>query len=138
MIIKGVDDIVLTPSLSVCNTIPSIAIPQDYTPYTTEKTTTLSTQPSIRDLSCNFETPCSWNNSISSLNWIVVNATTAANVYNGPDKDHTLNSGDGQLITPNVLPNSSSYATAGYNSPYMNGSICIEFYYYIYGAEVYF
>jgi hypothetical protein len=120
----------------VCNTLPMSALPQDVTTTSTIMTT-LSTESSIKELSCNFEAPCSWNNSISSFNWIVINGSTAASIYNGPDKDHTTNLGYGQFIIPNVLSNISSYATAEYNSPYMIGSKCIEFYYYMYGAQVY-
>jgi hypothetical protein len=125
----------LTPGTVGCNTVPSMAIPQDYTTSTSTYLTSTS-QPSIKDLSCNFENICSWKNSVSSFNWIVINGSTAANSFKGPSVDHTLNTDSGSLLTPNVTSNLASYSTANYLSPLMNGSKCIEFYYYMYGPVV--
>ena len=133
--IKGIDDIVLTPGSGICNTIPSVAKPQDLT-STTTLTTTLSTQASNKELSCNFESVCSWSNGATNFNWIVVNGSTAASSFKGPSVDHTLNTEAGLLLTPNVLPSFTTYSTANYYSPFVSGSKCVEFYYYMYGSEV--
>ena len=136
IIIKGVDDIILLPTSGTCNTLPTIAVPDNLKPTTTKITTKATTLPPIRELSCNFEVACSWTDSVSSFNWKVVKASTAFSSLKGPNFDHTLNSENGSLLTPNVLPSLNSYATANYYSPFSTGSKCIEFYYYMYGPEV--
>jgi hypothetical protein len=125
----------MVPGSGICNTIPIVAKPQDLT-STSTLTTTLSTQQSIKELSCNFETPCSWNNGATNFNWIVVNGSTSANSFKGPSVDHSLNTEAGMLLTPNVLSSFATYSTANYYSPVVSGSKCVEFYYYLYGSEV--
>lgn len=65
------DDISLATS-GICKTLP-IAATQDYSTITTTQMTTVITQPSILELSCDFERPCSWNNTATSFNWMIIN-----------------------------------------------------------------
>lgn len=130
----GADDIVLTPSV-FCQTIPTSAAQPTYS-TTTTTTTTLSTLPSIDSLSCSFENSCRWNNDGATFDWIVISASTAYSQFNGPNFDHTLNSDKGFMLTPNVTQDLSAYSTASYNSPLVNGTKCVEFFYYMLGPQV--
>ena len=97
--------------------------------------TTVTTQPSILELSCDFERPCSWNNTATSFNWMIIKPSSSSSTYK-PNVDHTLNSESGSLITPNVSSSLSANSIASYSSPFTSGQKCIEFYYYMYGPQV--
>jgi hypothetical protein len=64
-----------------------------------------------------------------------MSANTSSSLYNGPSVDHTLNSDSGSFATV-IITNFSSYSTSSFASPLMNGTKCIEFWHYMYGAEV--
>jgi hypothetical protein len=120
---------------SNCNPVPLIAVPDDAL-LTTTISTTLSTQPSIKELDCDFERSCSWNNSNSNrFKWTILTAKEAYENYNGPKLDHTLNSSFGSLVAP-IYPTFSPFSSTFYTSPLINGTKCIEFWYYAYGEEV--
>lgn len=130
----GIDDIKFTFSSATCFTVPGFAIPQDQ--HTTTAATTRTTRPSIESLDCSFETACGWTNVPSArCNWTVVNAGQANQIYNGPSFDHTKNDPSGSYIIP-LAANYSDYFTGSYMSPLLRGSKCLEFWYYMYGADV--
>jgi hypothetical protein len=103
---------------------------------TTLSTTQLTTQPSNIELDCDFERSCFWNNlNSTTFKWKILTAKEAYENYNGPKLDHTLNSSFGSLVAP-IYPTFSPFYSTYYISPPLNGTKCIEFWYYVYGEEV--
>lgn len=113
---------------------PLEANPEYFIPSTSTTPLTI-TLPSIHDYDCDFERNCLWKNTGKTLNWTVIRASDANKLYNGPDIDHSTQSGDGSYLA--ILDKPASGASiAYYSSPNMNGTKCLEFFYYIYGSEV--
>lgn len=109
------------------------------TPQTTDQPTT--TQPSIIELDCDFEessSPCKWfnNPSNSNGNWTVKSGREGTQLsISAPSGDHTTGTLDGRYLTlQDVYINNSS--KVGWHSPNMNGTKCLEFWYYIYASKV--
>ena len=134
----GVDDIEFDTGSSVCSTIPLAAGPADYTTRTTS-TTTRTTPSSYGEFDCDFESPCPWRNSLTNnyFNWTIQKALTSSSFIFSPQKDHTLDSELGSFAGV-LSSNYTRYAKSALISPLMNGTRCVEFWYYMYGSEVKF
>jgi len=133
----GIDDITFKTPF-VCNFLPSTASPSF---STTESSTftTPTTQPSIAEFDCDFETSnCAWFNNPNNtlVNWKVVKASSISNEYS-PLTDHTLINDNNQFGSYLTLSAASSSKTKVlFSSPLMNCTKCVAFWYYMYGTEV--
>lgn len=130
----AVDSITLRTGTVGCSVFPSEAQFQIFT--TTVSTTTTVTYPSIAEFDCDFEKNCSWSNAPTNLftNWTRKRSTDVSDP-NAPNNDHTYGSNFGNFLTlekRNYFPQ----AKVDYISPEMNGTKCIEFWYYMYGIDV--
>lgn len=132
----AIDDIVLKPVSGACNFLPEEAETNSRT--TNFRTTvTRTTQASILEFDCDFERECSWGNlNDNSYNWTVLKASDAFSNVNAPRIDRTTLSGDGSYLTITANP-TAPYALGSYSSPKLNGTKCLEFWYYMYGPEVF-
>ena len=132
----GVDDIEFATGSSVCRTIPLSAGPIDYTTRTTTSTTR-ATPSMYSEFDCDFESQCSWRNSPTNsfFNWIVQSAQSSSSFLFAAQKDHTLNTELGSYAGV-FATNFTKNAKGGFISPQMNGTRCVEFWYYMYGSEV--
>jgi hypothetical protein len=118
-----------------CDFTPQSAQPPQ--PLTTKPPPTTTTPQSILELDCDFESTCKWKNDPTSnklVNWIVRSGYTESSSF-APYADHTLNTALGKFLTLDT-PTYKSGAIAGYESPFMNGTKCVEFWYYNYGTVV--
>jgi hypothetical protein len=105
---------------------------------TAAPTTSFTTQASIPGLDCDFSTPCFWNNlGNNNFNWTIIAAIDSPELFNGPSQDHNGGSINGGFYliadTRFVRANKS---IGRYESPPMNRTKCVEFWYYMYGSEV--
>lgn len=135
----GVDDINFLSGNAACNGAPSIAIQSNNLP-TTQAPTTLTPPATIEEYDCDFERPCRWrfDPMNTEYKWEVTQASS--NGLLKPNSDHTYQeNGKGNYIGI-VSTNNTAKAKALYISPYINGTTstykCLEFWYYMYGAEV--
>lgn len=131
----GVDDIVLKPSTGVCNFVPIEAITILTTPGIATTTITPNIPPHLKELDCDFESDCKWKQSNplnSYINWVVLNASA---LNNGPSIDHTLGTNRGSFVSP-IIKNYSPYTSGYYESPTLNFTACLQFWYFIRGSEV--
>ena len=130
----GVDDIIFKVSLS-CLFRPLAALPPKPLSTAPPETTPTTIAP-IKELDCDFEIPCSWFNSPNNTkaNWTITKASSSQFV-GSPQNDHTLENNQGSFLT---LDSTNYYpkTTVLFSSPLMNGTKCIEFWYYMYGSEV--
>jgi hypothetical protein len=131
---SAIDDIHF--SNGYCSPLPVEAVP-GYTPPTTTKTTTGTTQSSIIELDCDFSTKCSWSNlPANSFNWTVVKALDGSSIYEGPAQDHSGGENGGSYLIADSVFVRVNKSIARYESPPMNGTKCVEFWYYMYGPQV--
>ncbi|CAF0741635.1 unnamed protein product, partial [Brachionus calyciflorus] len=130
----GVDDLVLKPSSGVCNFAPiEAAVSLTPSPLTTTPILP-TTPPHMKEYDCDFESKCLWQETNPSnlyINWIILNATS---VSNGPSTDHTLGTDKGSFISP-IIKNYSPYTSSSYESPRLNITACLQFWYYMSGSE---
>lgn len=127
----------MTPSSVGCSTIPSSATqPTPSTVKTTTTTTTIITPLTVQSLSCDFESSCKWINDGGNFDWIVINGSTSSSNFYGPNNDHTLDQSIGNMLIPNAAQDQADSSIASYNSPLINGTKCVEFFYYMLGPQV--
>ncbi|RMZ97804.1 MAM and LDL-receptor class A domain-containing 2-like [Brachionus plicatilis] len=131
----AVDSIDMRSGTVGCTVFPLEAQTQVIT--TTAATTTTVTYPSIAEFDCDFEKACSWSNDPANLftNWTAKRAVDI-NDSNSPQNDHTFTyTKFGTFLT---LENRNYFPQAkiNYISPEMNGTKCVEFWYYMYGIDV--
>jgi hypothetical protein len=122
----GIDDIEFQSiGPQSCVFFPISALPSIKTtarPTTTLTTTT--TQPTIVELDCDFESECSWTNAQtnpSNVNWIITEVFRPSSNYK-PSEDHSLNSGLGSILI--IQPAYINRIKIAYDSPPMNGTKC--------------
>jgi hypothetical protein len=133
-----VDAIELTTETD-CSLRPLTAMPSGQQSTTTARPST-TTEASILELDCDFEKSCAaWKNDPknTNVNWAVRRANESQSAY-APLTDRTfkfLGASYGSYLTLDTV-NLLTFSTVGYESPYMNGTKCIEFWYYIYGTGV--
>lgn len=121
-----------------CAFEPAVANPLgSTTPRPTSKPTT--PQPSIADLDCDFEgkTKCKWFNDPQNkyTDWKVARASDGIDISGyAPSGDHTTGTLGGYYL---AFDDQTFYRSAlvGWHSPDMNGTKCLEFWYYMYGTE---
>jgi hypothetical protein len=133
----GIDDISFSVSLS-CYFSPNEAQPILPDITTTIMTSTVTTpDTSIKELDCDFETTnCQWFNSPNNTkaNWTIYKVAENKNQYS-PSIDHTLGNEQGSYLS---LDSDAYFPKANvlFQSPLMNGTKCVAFWYYMYGSEV--
>ena len=122
-------------SQGVCNFIPSEALLYSTTTLAPTTVSITTQPPSLLEIDCHFEEPCVWTNARGNrFNWTVLTAEEAENISNySPDYDHTTLTNQGSFLT---TLDPALYATSYYLSPYVNGTKCLEFWYYLYGPQV--
>lgn len=105
--------------------------------FTTSTTTTAAPIPSIKELDCDFESACKWSTvRTGDFNFTVVDSATGFNNYGGPNADHSGGVGGGNYLVANTLNLRANFSLGKYESPIMNQTKCVEFWYYMYGTNV--
>jgi hypothetical protein len=124
----------MTSSSVNCQFTPQIAAPSTTTTTKTPPTTT--PQPSIRYLDCDFESTCNWKNDAKNakVNWVIRKADSQLSSFS-PSSDHTLGTSQGSYLTLDKQTFISK-SISGYESPRMNQTKCLEFWYFNYGTAV--
>lgn len=135
----GLNGYAAIDDISLRNGFCSITVPsnagQGLTTITTTKSTT--TIPSIIELDCDFNSECSWSNARGNdFNWTVTNAQDGALNFGGPSQDHSTSSSNGLYLIADYTAIIKNNSLGKYESPPMNGSKCVEFWYFMYGPEV--
>jgi len=94
---------------------------------------------------CNFEKQCSWKSDPANKDyeWTVTPVQSFDGVFGKPTVDHTFQEANKGNYLGVSSKNTTSRGSAIYTSPLMNGTKiagsaykCLEFWYYLYGAEV--
>ncbi len=134
------DDISLKTDDGSCVLDPLAATPLDrITTTQSPQTIPTTTEASILELDCNFESACSWKNDPTNrdVDWLIQSANNPVSNF-APDTDHTyafMGSSKGSYLTLDSLLFFRN-SIVGYESAYMNGTKCVEFWYYMYGTSV--